>query len=204
MKTRKLLLLSFSMLLFTLTSCTSSLEETPITFTIPSLKENYSIMLDEARKWQSDVYLNEATIHLYPDTTFAISTSFYSPSTNFESIGIYLLWDGTVETQLFQHSYPIYHHEPITPDDWEIDSQEVLAYVSDENRKFINSGKFICSFIRLERFLPEENHPVVWFLNLWDCSNSSVPVYLDPSTGATINLSRDIIPTRFPTKTPNK
>jgi len=202
MKCKRILPYIFTILVLFSSSCESSLDDIPITISIPSLRENYPLMFNEAQKWQANVYLNEATIILHPDMRVAISAEFYSPTQNRKTIGVNLMRDGSITSEVFLHKYPIYHHKPIYLDDWDIDSQEAIEYILDSDiRREINSDAFHCSFIRLERFLPLEDQPVVWILQSWDCSNTSQTTYIDPKTGDTMNLSRDIVPTRFPTKT---
>jgi hypothetical protein len=185
--------------------CTPSVSDIPISIYIPSFKENYPMLLDEAKKWESDAYLSDAVVNFHTDMRYAVSASFYSPSQDFESITIHLMWDGTKTSEVFSYEHPINHHKPITLNDWSIDSQEILEYIPNSDiRHKINSNNDICSFLKLERFLPQAKQPVVWMLKLWNCSSPSQTMYLDANTGYILDLTRIIPPTRFPTKTPHE
>jgi hypothetical protein len=177
-----------------------------VTIKIPSLRQYYPMLLKEAQKWRSDAYLDEARIFLFPysSDSYVISTGFYSPSENLESLGVYFYQDGTITSEVFTHGYPINHHNPITLDDWVIDSQQALEYMLDaDGNQFVKSDRKDCSNITLARLLPAQNQPIIWSLSLWDCSDSMKHLYLDANSGELLDSSViNIQPTRFPTHSP--
>lgn len=202
MKTYNKFLLCFAIqIALLLAGCIQSTPDVPIM--VVSLREYYPILLENAQKWRPDAYLSDADISLYPSSKFLISASFLSPSENFESIGIFFLRDGTSKTEIYTQELPVLQHKPIAIEDWAIDSNEALDTMLDEDgRRFMGSGSAVCSWVRLERFLPLEAQPVIWTLNLSNCANAPRYIYLDARTGEALNLSRTIYPTRFPTPTP--
>ena len=183
--------------------CGTATPKPPISISISSLKESYPVLIDEAQKWDSDVYLADAKINLYPNVKHhAISASFYSHLRDKHSITIYLTWDGVITSEVFSYKNSVYHHKPIELDDWKIDSQEALEYVDDSIiRKKINNEGVLCSSIHLERHLPLKDEPLVWALSVSDCANYYDLLYIDPNTGETLTFP-STQPTRFPSKTP--
>jgi hypothetical protein len=185
-------------------ACTPTASD--VSIELPSFHKYYPILLEEAQKWQADAYLDEARIFMFPKfpDSNLISASFYSPSENLESLGVYLHQDETITSEAFSHGYPIYHHEPITENDWRIDSQEAMeSMLVEAGQKFVNSTNSACSFMLLKRVLPAQNQPVIWSLTLWDCSDSVQHFYLDATSGELLDSSLiNIQPTRFPTPTP--
>ncbi len=191
-------------IIFMMVGCTPTTSN--ITVKIPSFREYYPIMLKEAQKWQPDAYLDDARIFLFPSfpDSNLIAAGFYSPSEDFESISIDLHQDGTITSEVFSQEYPIYHHRPITENDWKIDSQEAMEYMLDEaGQRTVNPDKNACSFIILERVLPAQNQPVIWFLSLWDCHDAVQHLYLDANSGEILDSSViNVKPTRVPTPLP--
>lgn len=173
---------------------------------IPSFREYYPILLKEAQEWRTDAYLHDARIFLFPRSSdsYHISAGFYSPSADSESLAVDLLQDGTITSEIFIHEYPVYHHEPITENDWKIDGQEAMGYMINEaGLQFLDPDKNYCSFTILQRVLPTQDQPVIWSLTLWDCADAVQHLYLDANSGEILNSSAvNIQPTRFPTPTP--
>jgi hypothetical protein len=187
-----------------LTACNSAIPPATVeTINTISLKEYYPKLLAEAQKWRSDAYLDHARISLYQQGSDVISSNFFSLTEDHQSIGVYLLRDGTLSVQYFTYE-SIYPRKAIEDEDWKIDSQEALNLMLDQDGvNLIKSGNAVCSYLKLERFLPLDEQPVVWVLHLSDCSGTNTrSFYLDPITGLDLNLSKAIKPTRFPTPTP--
>lgn len=193
-----------SIILVVAVGCTPTKPD--VSIKIPSLREYYPMLLKEAQKWRSDAYLDEARIFLFPhfSDSYIISSGFYSPSEDLESLGVDFYQDGTIVSEVFIHGYPISHHNPITLDDWVIDSQKALEYILEaDNNQIFNSDGNDCSYIILERLLPAQSQPIIWSLALWDCSNSARYLYLDANSGKLLDSSIiNIQPTRFPTHAP--
>lgn len=188
--------------------CTSTTPEVATTVTIPSFRESYPMLVEEAQKWKPDAYLDSARIFLFPATFDAvvITASFYSPSENLESLGVDLYQDKKIITEVFTHGYPILHHKPITENDWKIDSQEALEnFLSADSHQPSNLQNYNCSNMILERVLPAIDQRVIWSLTIWDCSETAQHSYLDANSGEKIDSSViNVKPTRFPTPMPTK
>ncbi|HIE25165.1 MAG TPA: hypothetical protein EYP74_04110, partial [Anaerolineales bacterium] len=105
-----------------ISGCGTATPKPPISISIPSLKKNYPILIDEAQKWNSDAYLAAVKINLYPNIRHdAINAKFYSHSENEHSVSVYLAWDGTISSEVFSYKNSVYHHEPIELDELKID-----------------------------------------------------------------------------------
>jgi hypothetical protein len=173
---------------------------------IASFREHYPSLLREAQSWRADAYLDDARIFLFPESpdANAISAVFYSPVNDLESLAVDLHIDGIITSKVFTQEYLIYQHEPITEEDWKIDSQEALDYMrSEAGWRFLDPDNNRCSFIMLKRILPAQGQPVIWSLTLWDCENRVQHSYLDANSGRILEASAiNIKPTRFPTPIP--
>ncbi len=191
-------------IIFILIGCTPVTHDTPVK--IPSFRQYYPILLEEAQKWQPDAYLDDARIFLFPKSyDFSmISASFQSPSKDLESLSVDLYQDGAITSKVFTQEYPIYQHEPITEVDWKVDSQEALEYMLNQaGRKSADPDKDACGFIILERVLAVQDQPVIWSLTLWDCADVVQHLYLDANSGEILDSAEvNIKPTRIPTSHP--
>ncbi len=185
-----------------LVSCNTPQQDIPILIEIPSLSESYAQLLERAQQWQPNAYLADATINFFPEAgPHAIDAGFYSQSQDENSLGVYLSWDGTISTKTFFYPHSVYHHTPILPNDWTIDSKDVFDFVSDENaRRLLANNQAMCTRVTLERFLVLEKEPLVWALGVSDCDKYKELFYIDPNTGEILENARDIKPTRIPTQ----
>jgi hypothetical protein len=158
---------------------------------VASLRESLPQMESAAKAWRPDAYLDDAeiSVRVRNSTGRRVSAEFNSPSTEFESLGVEVLADGSVRVERVPHTVPVRQVEPISTDDWKLDSAEALEVALDEEgRTFL--GAHIdshCSFLKLERNIGEPGEPVVWRLVLIDClSFESLPDrYVDPVSGVT-------------------
>jgi hypothetical protein len=167
----------------------------PSRVSVVSLKENLGALEKEAKAWQSDAYLTwaEIPIRLDPsDNAELIATEFYSPSVEFESLGVDLAADGSITSEPVEYEVSIFHRDPITLDDWEVDSQEAIdIMLDDEGLDFLRSTDTQCSFLMLERRLDRPEKPVVWRLTLMDCLGPYVRhIILDPISGEILEDSK--------------
>ncbi len=202
MKTKNIT--SLLLVLSIIVGCNQTQQEIPIEITVPSLQQNYKILLDEAKRWERDAYLSEVDINLFPETkVYAIYAEFYSPSQENESFGVYLTHDGKLGTDTFFYEHGVYHHEPISLDDWTLDSQDILDFITEADmRRTLVSGNATCSRARLWRILALENQPLAWIISVSNCKNYKEVIFLDPNTGAMLEDYREIKPTRIPTQSP--
>lgn len=173
-----------------LNACSNNLGTTPATSVVSviSLKENFDALLKEARIWKNDFYLAWAQIPIRMDVSdnpAVIAAEFYSPNMEFESLGVELFLNGSITSEPVEYEVSIYHRDPITVDDWEIDSQEALdIMLDDEGLDFLLSTDTQCSFLMLERRIGQPDQPVVWRLTLMDCLGPYVRhIILDPISG---------------------
>ena len=156
------------------------------------MKENLDLFEKEARTWQTDAYLAWVDISIryrYPDDARVVTAQFYSPSKEFESLAVEMLISGEISKDLVEHSIPVYQQNPITVDDWTIDSQEALDLMLDQDGvRFIQTNDVEqCSFLLLERRRAETDQPVVWRLTLVECFGDYVKhTVIDPITGEVI------------------
>lgn len=169
---------------------------------VPSLKESYSDLLLRAVEWDKDAYLYSASVYIddHPGQR-QISLAFHSPTKQYESIIITTLTDGSIEMAVVEHTIPVIQRSPILTHDWDIDSNEALTMFISSNedaKEFLVTHPKHCSKLKLERFAPADNQPVVWTLSLFDCSYESKYFYLNPITGEMLPLSRSIMPSVTP------
>lgn len=177
-----------------------------LSIAIASLQEYYPALLEEAQRWRADAYLESARIFLDPEhTDMVISAVFFSPSEDFESLGVRLYKDGTITSETSLRQFPISHRAPITEADWKIDSLKALELMvlDEESLRFVNSGRGRCSDLWLRRIVYLDNQPIIWSLLLWDCGDFHKLFYLDANSGELIESSIiNVTPTRIPTQTP--
>jgi hypothetical protein len=185
-------ILTISIFILTLiSSCNGQATHTPSSGSIEiiSLRETLPILEEEAQSWKSDSYLIWADIELrlkFPDNYHVVTGAFNSFNSENESLLVYLAEDGTVTQEIVEHEIPVYQREPITLDDWEIDSQEALDLMLDQDGlDFIQNNDWQCSFLKLERLLYKPEQPVVWRLTLMECLGGDYVrhILLDPITG---------------------
>jgi hypothetical protein len=203
MKNQKTYISFIILIVLAIVGCTPA---SNTTVKIPSFREHYPILLEEAQKWKPDAYLDEARIFLFPkfSDSYLISAVFFSPSEDLESLAVDLYQNGAITSEAFIQEYPVYQHKPITETDWKIDSQDAMEYMLDKSGvRFPNPDNNDCSFIILKRVLPVQDQLVIWSLSLWDCSDAVQHIYLNANSGEMLDSSViDVKPTRFPTRTP--
>jgi hypothetical protein len=191
MEKKRILTISLAILSL-ISSCNGEITHTPSpeSLNIISLRENLPILEMEANKWKSDAYLLWADIELrqdYPEGYPVMAGAFSSPSSEYEGLLVYFTVDGILKTEVVEHEKPVYQQEPITLEDWTIDSQEALDMMLDQDGlEFIKSkGNKQCSILILERLLYKPEQPVVWRLTLMECLGGDYVrhILLDPITG---------------------
>jgi hypothetical protein len=176
---------------WTISSCDGVVDSTPTAESIEiiSLRENMTALEDEAISWRSDAYLSWADIDIrinHPEGSQVIAASFNSPISEYESLLVYVGVDSKLMSEIVEHEIPVYQKQPITLQDWTIDSQEALDIMLDQDGfEFIqNKGSEQCSFLKLERLRDRPDQPVVWRLTLTECFGDFVRhIILDPITG---------------------
>ena len=126
--------------------CGDTKESSSIPSIVPvvSLVEKLPFLEREAKSWQTDAYLAWAEIPIRlghsEKKPELIAAEFYSPSMEFESLGVELTADGSITSELVEYEASIFHRDPIALADWEIDSQEALdIMLDDEGLDFLQS-----------------------------------------------------------------
>lgn len=170
---------------------------------VESLKQHLPAIVEAAKSWRSDAYLESASVRLIDEsyTSYLIWADFASPSEESESVAVKLLTDGSIDVETFDQVIPGARIEPITDDDWELDSQEAVSIaLDDDGRRFLEeqAGEQ-CSLAILERMNSAAGAPVVWRLVLSECANplSGQSTIIDATTGKL--MSRELhLPTAVP------
>jgi len=159
---------------------------------VESLLENLPVLEQTAATWRSDAYLLDADVPLHNGNSrpWLISAAFQSPSEDSESLLIMLQEDGSLTAQRIPHTVPVVQSDPITREDWALDSQEALEHALDEGgRTFLEDhSERQCSFLRLTRDPTVPTEPVIWRLALNDCEVRGFfeETIINPITGAVI------------------
>lgn len=176
---------------------------TDLPVTVESVEERLPELAEAGTAWRPDAYLARASVRLIDDgyASYLIWADFNSPTEEFESIAVKLLPDGSVSVEPFVQAVPVVQVDPITDDEWQVDSQEALAIaLDDQGLGFLEgpSGKE-CSSLVLERQGFEPSLPVVWRLILSDCEEPLIgqTTVLDAMTGEVISRESN-----FPTAVP--
>lgn len=163
-----------------------------------SLKENLSILEAAGSQWRPDAYLFQVDVELISGNSqrSAIAAGFQSPTEESESLLVIINQDGTVQTQRIDHRVPVRQVEPITVDDWGLDTAEALeSALSDEGRRYLQeNADSQCSQMTLHRDLQRPREPVEWTLSLGGCLLDGLfqRTAIDPFTGEV--LSRENFP----------
>jgi len=159
---------------------------------VESLQENLPMLEQAAAAWRDDAYLAFADVPLHNGNSnpWLIATAFQSPSEDSESLLIMLQEDGSLTAERIPHTVPVVQSDPITREDWALDSQEALEHALDEGgRTFLKDhSDRQCSFLILERDPTVPTEPVIWRLTLNDCEVRGFVEHtvINPITGALI------------------
>ena len=167
---------------------------------VSSLRENLPELEGTALAWRADAYLESAEITLRNGnpTSWSIWAHFNSPSTQYESLVVRMLPDGSTEIEVIPHTVPVPQIEAIRPDDWTLDSEDALRAALDEGGlAFLQEhGSFQCGDLELERLRSDPSHPLVWRLSLSEClpGGEYLPeVLVDPNTGEILGERDDVL-----------
>jgi hypothetical protein len=161
---------------------------------VSSLRKNLPELERPALVWRADAYLESAEISLRNGnpTSWSIRAHFDSPSTQYESLVVRILVDGSLEVEVIPHSVPVPQLEAITLEDWTLDSEDALESALDERgRTFLREhASFHCGDLELERLRSDPSHPLVWRLSLREClpgGESLAEILVDPNTGELVS-----------------
>jgi len=174
---------------------------------VESLRDNLPALREAAQAWRPDAYLADASVPLLDEGGGALllDGGFQSPSEQSESLLVRLLEDGTMQAEVVPHTVPVIQVEPITDDDWRVDSTEALERgLDEEGRRYLEEhSTWDCSFLALERSGREPGSPVVWRLLLTDCLDpwSAQEAILDAMSGEVISREVHTPSTRMPVPT---
>jgi len=155
---------------FGLSACRSGAD---LPVRVASLPESLPNLERAAIQWRPDAYMVDANIQLLSDQPFRSSMNgyFQSPSTDFEGILVYLEQDGSITTELVPHENEVRQVAPITNEDWQLDAAEALdrALNTDSRAYLENNADSQCSFMILERDVPDSPERVIWRVQLGGC-----------------------------------
>jgi hypothetical protein len=179
------------LMIFFLSACKNGeiATDNPTEISVISLRENLPKLTEEAKKWQDEAYLIWAEIPIWLNSTgnsTLIAAAFNSPEMELEGVLVELNADGSITMKVVEQSIPIYQQEPITEEDWTIDSQEALKLMLDrEGEQFLLSHpESQSSFLTLERKLSDPEEPLVWRLTLTEfLGETTRHILMDPITG---------------------
>lgn len=160
-----------------------------------SLREALLALEQAPFAWSGDAYLADAGVALrdrHPGT-WPVDAGLRSPSREYEGLLVTLEEDGGITSEVVPQEVPVIQIEPITEEDWLLDSTEALERALDEEgRRYLEEhADSHCGYLKLERDLGEPGQPVVWRRSLGECLGPGLmpDTLLDPITGEV--LSRD-------------
>lgn len=184
-------ILLITVLLFVIAACGDS-RNSPAR--VESLRQNMPALEEVARNWRPDAYLSRAEFPILDGnpTSFLIAAGFQSPTESAESLLVWLETDGVIATERVPHTVPVIQDEPITQDDWTLDSAEALEVALDvEGQSFLEEhADSQCSFLVLERAFDRPDRPVVWWMRLTECFGGEISsrlVVIDALTGEVLS-----------------
>lgn len=183
---------------FTLTNCTQIPEQGGLRTL--SAREFYPMALKIAQEWKSDAYLAGIQADFLPENEFkkqlSMSFSFESPNDDRHSLLVSFKEDtDEPQVKIVDHPVPISVRNPISSEDWPVDSMKALA-ISQNNggKEFLTKYDSEATHLFLSL---EERRPIVPGAHLqWRVSYSNlgtgeyVRVMLDPQTGEVIEVER--------------
>ncbi len=180
----------FCLLLAVGLSACNGREELPVS--VASLRNELPKLEQAAKQWRPDAYLVDATVELLNkrSSRSAVTGYFQSPSTEYEGILIYLEQDGSVLAELVPYEIQVRQSVPITNKDWQLDAVEALERgLTAEGRQYLDeNAESQCSFMIMERDIPDFPERVVWRVELGGCllDPSFQRIVIDASTGEVI------------------
>jgi len=167
--------------------CSNGPEVTPaMGVSVPPLREWLPALEQEARTWRPDAYLADVhiPIGLGGSHPWLISAGFNSPTDVFENIAVNVEMDGSITVEPFTQTLPVVQVEPITDQDWTIDSQEALNLTLDaEGLRFLQTEPVQFSALYLLAPDRQRARHVVWRLLLSQSGEYQRTIILDASSG---------------------
>lgn len=157
-----------------------------------SLRESLPKLEEAAAQWMPDAYLVDASVELLSgdSSRWLASGAFQSPSEDSQGILLLLEQDGSIQAEVVPQPNGVRQVQPITQDDWTLDSEEALEHaLTEEGRRYLEENPDSqCSFMYLERDVRSPDQPVVWRLTLAGCLLEPVfeTVVIDANSGAVI------------------
>lgn len=162
---------------------------------VESLRENLPVLEETARIWRQDAFLDFADLSVLSGEfrPSPISAHFVSPSTLQQSLLITVDTDGTISTEIVEHTIPVTLGQPISSEEWPLDSPEIFEIALDASaRQFMeNNVDNQCSFMILERSAITPGRPVHWRVLFQQCEGlGALPqILIDPTSGKRSSLT---------------
>ncbi len=139
--------------------------------------------------WRQDTFLDFADLAVLSGEfePSPISAHFVSPSTLQQTLLVTVNADGAISTEIVEQTIPVSPAQPITPEDWPLDSSEILEIALDaEAQLFLETNADNqCSFMILERSAITPGEPIHWRVAFQQCEGlGALPqILIDPTTG---------------------
>jgi hypothetical protein len=182
-------------LLFTITGC----QQTPQRPHLRALsaRDYYPIALEKARQWRPDAYLSDISVDVLAEEeierSLRVTFGFESPSDDRHSLLIFFREDSD-EPQLerVEHRTPISVRNPISSEDWPVDSVKALAIALDNGgSEFLTKHDPEMMNLYLERLPTVPGARLKWRASFWDWSpDELIWIMIDPRTGDVIEVER--------------
>jgi hypothetical protein len=179
---------------FLMISCGQEVQlRTPLATTTPivSLKEHLADLENAAKIWDDTPLLYRVSIPVFDsldnNNLWLISASFYSIDKEYQSLDVELGVDGKINIHHIQYEISLAaQRKPITTDDWQVDSEEAFANLSDMQLvESLSAGNY--GFLFLEHINIESSQHVVWRLSM---SDSDEYRYMDALVGKILEIPR--------------
>lgn len=174
-----------------------------LVFEVESLHQRVPELMQAAKAWRPDAYLETASVRIVGEQTpsYLLSSHFISPSEDFDSLAVRILADGSASVDPLTQTIAIEHVDPIIESDWTLDSPAAFEIaLDDEGRQFLEELESTsCSLLILERASQSPGAPVVWRLLLLKCDTPLVgqTTVIDATTGELISRESHL-PTAAP------
>jgi hypothetical protein len=156
---------------------------------VASLRENIPALEETAKTWRQDAFLDSVELAVLSGEfePSPISAHFISPSTLQQTLLVTVNADGVISTELVEQTIPVTPSQPITSDEWLLDSPEAFEIALDAKAsRFLETNAYDqCSFMVLERSLGSPGEPVVWRVVFQQCLGlGALPqILIDAITG---------------------
>lgn len=183
------------LLLFTMANCGQTHQQ--VRLRTLSAREFYPLALEKAQQWKPDAYLDRIRVDVLSEETFTrrleMSFGFESPNDDHHGLLIFFSEDSDEpEVEIVYQEIPISVHNPISSEDWPVDSLKALAIAQGNGGdEFLakHDPKTALMTLYLERLPKVPGARLLWRASFWDLvASEKVWVMLDPQTGEVVEV----------------